>query len=154
MPQFQKSISEFIGGATTTPVKPTDTVLSAMKVLATHADAYDCVLVVDGSALVGVFTERDFLNRVCARKLDPAKTSMEDVMTGNPFTLSSTDCITYAINQMAVGGFRNIPIVDDSDNPVAVLTARHVMKHMDQAFAAVSEATGPEWDEWHDIGGG
>ena len=154
MQQIQKTISEFIEHDTTTPVGPDDTVLMAMDVLAEHADDYDCVLVVDEGKLVGVFTERDFLGRVAAAKLDPATTPMRDVMTSSAVTLTPTDSITYAINEMAVGGFRNIPIVDDDGTPLAVLTVRDVMKHLDDLFAEVADAEGPEWNEWHDIGGG
>ncbi len=154
MQQIQNTISEFIEGGSTSPVAPNDTVLAALGVLANHADDYDCVLVVDDGALVGVFTERDFLSRVSARELDPGTTTMGEVMTTEPFTLSPSDNITFAINQMAVGGFRNIPIVDDAGIPIAVLTVRDVMRHLDGLFAEVAEAAGAEWDEWHDIGGG
>jgi CBS domain-containing protein len=39
------------------------------------------VSVMDGERLVGIFSERDVINRVVARKLDPATTPVASVMT-------------------------------------------------------------------------
>jgi len=39
------------------------------------------VVVLDGDVLVGVFSERDVVQRVVNRGPDPARTTMEDVMT-------------------------------------------------------------------------
>ena len=44
-------------------------------------------LVVDGTRLVGIFTERDALYRVLAAGRDPASTGIGDVMTPQPQTM-------------------------------------------------------------------
>jgi len=45
------------------------------------------MMVVEGGVLVGVFTERDALNRVVAEGRDPQATALGDVMTKSPRTL-------------------------------------------------------------------
>ena len=78
-------------------------------------------------------------------------------MTPNPVTLRTDDCISYAINKMAVGGFRNVPIVDAGGTPVAMLDTRDVIAHLSDLFDALAEQRterGDDDGEWDDIGGG
>src|SRR4051812_20215449 len=77
-------------------------------------EAHDCVLVMQDGLLAGIFTSRDFLNRIAAVRADPGAIVLGDVMTRMPRTLRPRDPVAFAINWMAVEGFRNVPIVDDS----------------------------------------
>ena len=47
-------------------------------------EAYDCVLVMRGDALAGIFTSRDFLNRIAAVRADPSEVALGEVMTPAP----------------------------------------------------------------------
>jgi CBS domain-containing protein len=98
------------------------------------------VLIVDGSALAGIFTSRDFLNRVAALRKDPQQLALGDVMTRSPRTLRPRDGVAFAINWMAVEGFRNVPIVDDDGAILGVLTVWDVMRHLGDMFDEI-EAT-------------
>jgi CBS domain-containing protein len=70
------------------------------------------VAVVDDSGrLVGVFTGRDAVGRVLARRRNPATTPLADVMTGNPQTLSPEQTAIDALRLMWDGGFRHLPLV-------------------------------------------
>jgi CBS domain-containing protein len=97
-------------------------------------EVYDCVLVMRGDALAGIFTSRDFLNRVAAVRADPAALMLGDVMTPTPRTLRPRDPVAFAINWMAVEGFRNVPILDDSGEVLGVLTVWDVMRHLEAIF--------------------
>ena len=77
-------------------------------------EVHDCVLVTQNGQLAGIFTSRDFLNRVAAVRADPAALVLGDVMTSAPRTLRPRDPVVFAINWMAVEGFRNVPILDDA----------------------------------------
>lgn len=61
-------------------------VLEAVRVMAAHE--VGLVGVLDGNRLVGIFSERDVVRRVVARRLDPAFTWVCDAMTT---TLVSAD---------------------------------------------------------------
>jgi CBS domain-containing protein len=100
-------------------------------------DAHDCVLIVDGTSLAGIFTSRDFLNRVAAVRRDPRDVLLGDVMTAAPKTLRPRDDVVFAINWMAIEGFRNVPIVDDEANVLGVLTVWDVMRHLDEMFEEI-----------------
>ena len=92
-----------------------------------HANGTDCVLIVDGERLVGIFTDRDAVLKVAGR---PAgRRPIADLMTHDPVVLRHDDTIAVAINKMAVGGFRHIPIVENG-RPTGVVTARDVFRHL------------------------
>jgi CBS domain-containing protein len=97
-------------------------------------EAHDCVLIVEGTSVAGIFTSRDFLNRVAATRRDPREVLLGDVMTIAPKTLRPRDCIAFAINWMAIEGFRNVPIVDDDGNVLGVLTVWDVMRQLEEVF--------------------
>jgi CBS domain-containing protein len=70
------------------------------------------VLVVDKHArLAGIFTGRDAVCRVLAQGADPSKTTLADVMTLNPTTLSPEQSAVEALRLMWDGGFRHLPLV-------------------------------------------
>jgi len=50
-------------------------------------------------------------------------------MTPDPVVLRRDDPIAVAINKMAVGGFRHVPIVD-AGRPIAVVSAKDVFRHI------------------------
>ncbi len=97
-------------------------------------EAHDCVLVMRGAALAGIFTSRDFLNRVAAVRADPAAIVLGSVMTEAPRTLRPRDPVAFAINWMAIEGFRNVPIVDEAGAVLGVLTVWDVMRHLEAIF--------------------
>ena len=100
------------------PGTPIDEALATMR-----SNGLDGVLVVDGDRLVGIFTERDALLKLAGRPL--AGISVRDVMTPDPVVLRADDSVAVAINKMAVGGFRHIPLVEDG-HPTGIVTARDV----------------------------
>jgi CBS domain-containing protein len=78
---------------------------------------------------VGIFTERDVIRRVVGAGIDLER-PVEEVMTPDPETLSLDDGIAFALNRMAVGGYRNVPIVDDAGRPLALLSQREVVAYL------------------------
>ena len=112
-------------------------------------EAHDCVLVFDGDAriqpppLAGIFTSRDFLYRVAANRRDPSSLRLGDVMTATPRTLRPRDGVAFAINWMAIEGFRNVPIVDDAGTVLGVLTVWGVMRHLGDVFEEIDATPRP-----------
>lgn len=92
-----------------------------------RAEGVDCLLVTEGGALVGIFTDRDAILKVAGRGIDDL--TIGDVMTHDPVILRSGDPVAVAIHKMAVGGFRHVPIVKGGV-PVGVVSARDVFRHL------------------------
>jgi CBS domain-containing protein len=88
------------------------------------------VMIVDEGQLVGVFSERDVLVKVAGSGLDTGSIAVADLMTRNPQSLRPSDELVYALNQMSVGGFRHVPIVDENRHPVAVVSMRDIVEYI------------------------
>ena len=84
------------------------------------------MMVVDGSVLVGIFTERDALNRVVAEGLDAQTTTLATVMTGNPQVVSPDASFNAALELMHTGRFRHLPVVE-KDRPIGMISVRDAM---------------------------
>jgi CBS domain-containing protein len=87
-----------------------------------------CVLIMDGSDLKGIFTERDLLRRVLAtgRSLD---TPLSEVMTREVVTLDESQEIIIAMRQMQEGGYRHIPILGANGKPRGILSIKRLMSY-------------------------
>ena len=87
-----------------------------------------CVLVVDAAGVLkGIFTERDLLNRVAGRGLDWAACKVADYMTAEPESLRADDRIVWALNLMAVGGYRHVPLTDAQGRATGVVSIKDIV---------------------------
>jgi CBS domain-containing protein len=112
---------------------PQTTVLQAAVLMANkHVGA---VLVVEEERLVGIFTERDAVFRVIARKLDPATTQLADVMTRDPRTISPDKSFGHAMLLMHEQHFRHLPVVENG-KPVGIVSARNALDPDLEEFVA------------------
>ena len=113
-------------------VPPTTSVRDAIQRM--QDQGVGCVLVEAAGELVGIFTERDVLTKVVGAQIDLDTATVGSLMTPEPEALSPDDRVQYALNKMTVGGFRHIPLVDDDNRPVGVVSMRNVVDHMVEVF--------------------
>jgi CBS domain-containing protein len=83
------------------------------------------VLVMEGSDLAGILTERDVLRAVAAGIQD--ETVVADWMTRDPDTMGPDDTTQHAAMLMIHGGFRHMPLVEGSE-VVGMLSIRDLMR--------------------------
>src|ERR1700736_6465670 len=62
--------------------------------------------------VVGIFSERDIMNRVVAVGRMPGTTKISEVMTANPKAISVDETIENCLFLMREFGFRHLPITD------------------------------------------
>ena len=74
---------------------PDSTVLRASEMMARRK--VGAMLVVENDRLAGIFTERDALFRVMAKRLDPGTTTLAEVMTTSPMTVTPDKSFGYAL---------------------------------------------------------
>ncbi len=71
------------------------------------------LIVMDGERLIGIFTERDALNKVLAAGLDPVSTKVSEVMTKDPYCIPPTTTVGEAMELVTKRRFRHLPIVEN-----------------------------------------
>ena len=92
-------------------VKPEDSVLDAIKVMA--SENIGAAIVMSGDRLVGIFSERDYARKVVLKGRSSEKTKVEEIMTANVVCVSprakSRDCMAL----MSEKNIRHLPVVDE-----------------------------------------
>jgi CBS domain-containing protein len=130
-----ESLGEAILGATIRDLEPKPaatlrergTIRAAVQLMLEHR--LGAVLVEREGVPVGIFTERDLMRRVVAAEIGLDR-AIEEVMTPDPETLRLDDSVAFALNRMSVGGFRNVPVVDENGTVVGVVSQREVVDYI------------------------
>ena len=121
----KRTLRQVVTGQTLVSALPDTTVRAAAVAMANQS--VGAILVVDDSGrLIGLFTERDALNRVVARGLDPEQTPLAAVMTDKLQTATPDKTLGHALHLMFEGGFRHLPVVEDG-RPVGMVSARNAL---------------------------
>jgi CBS domain-containing protein len=81
------------------------------------------LLVMEGSSLAGIVTERDVL-RVVGEGKDPKNVSLRDAMTKDVVTIRPDSGIRDAAQIMFEKWFRHLPVTTDSGEVVGVISWR------------------------------
>jgi CBS domain-containing protein len=97
-------------GDTVWSVRPTDTVLSALGVMAEHE--IGAVLVIDGTTLAGLFTERDYARKVVLAGRSSKDSQVRDVMTPHVVCVAPHRSIDECMALMTDKRVRHLPVVD------------------------------------------
>jgi CBS domain-containing protein len=91
--------------------RPGDSVRAVIDLLAQHR--IGAVPVVDGNAIVGIFSERDLVRLMSSYGPEALDRSLDDVMTKSPVTCDSNMAVIAALSLMTQKRIRHLPVVDD-----------------------------------------
>ncbi len=105
----------------------------------------NCALVVSGDQeahIVGIFTERDALERVFPDRDGMLNRPVGDVMTHNPERLRPENPVAWGLNRMLVGDYRHVPIEAEDGHALGVVSVRHILAYLvDQPVSVRSSTT-------------
>jgi CBS domain-containing protein len=121
-----------------TSTRPGSTVQEVCETMVAASVA--AVVVVDEGRLVGIVSARDVVGRVVARRLDPAKTLVSDIMTREVCTASPGASDEAAMEIMDRGGFRHLPLVDAGRRVVGVVSVLDLLRHRVEALDLSSQS--------------
>ena len=85
-----------------------------------------CLLVEKNGKLLGVFSDRDVLNRVALEYEQVKDAPVTDVMTGEPVFVYDSQSAAAALSVMAVSGYRHVPVLDSKQNIVGIISPQRV----------------------------
>ncbi len=101
-------------------VGPDTSVIECVRTMA--GKKIGALIILEGGKLVGIFTERDALNKVLAAGLDPVTTKISAVMTRDPYCVPPTTTIGEAMEVVTQKRFRHLPVVEDG-KVIAVISS-------------------------------
>ena len=84
------------------------------------------IIVTEDEDLNGIVTEKDFLKKIIAKGLDPNKIIIKEIMTSNIKTAHPNQSIFDAFEIMKKGKFRRLPIVDENNKLLGIVTETDV----------------------------
>lgn len=115
-------MSEFQNRTQVLTCGPNDTVYDA--VVSMTYRRCGAIAVTEKEKLVGMFTERDLLARVVGQGRDVESTIIFEVMSSKIETAQPEDSISQCIGRMDHGGFRHMPVIDNEQNLIGMLSQR------------------------------
>ncbi len=128
----REKVSELLPAAGVRVV-PETSVRDSLALMQTHRTG--CVLVCEGSKLLGIFTEQDYLHRVLGPEHDRGR-PVADFMSRDPVTVCATDSVATLVSRIHQGRYRRLPVVDDAGELVGVVTVRNLVHHLAQHYSA------------------
>jgi len=108
-------------------VSPGDSARSLVRTL--KEKRVGSALVVEGKELVGIVTERDVLQKPAKPGLELEELEVKNIMTPSPEFLEENQTICDALNKMAVGNFRHVPIRKKSGD-FSMFSVRDALAHL------------------------
>jgi CBS domain-containing protein len=111
--------------ATITPDTP---VHAAVKALAGMQVA--CLLVEQDGHLVGVFSDRDVLDRVALEYEQVKNRPVGELMTTDPIFVYENDSAAAALSIMAVSGVRHVPVTNIDQKVVGIVSPQRVTEFL------------------------
>ncbi len=116
-------------------LKPQDTVAEAVRRM--QERRIGCVVIAVDGPVLGIFTERDLINRVLTpgRSLD---LPVSAVMTPEPMTVQRKEPIAQAMKRMQKGGYRHLPVVDEHGRPVGMLSVKRIVHYIVEHFPFIA----------------
>jgi CBS domain-containing protein len=114
------------------------TVLEAARFMMEHS--IGALTVLRDGEIVGIFSERDIMNRVVAVGRMPGTTKISEVMTANPKSISVDETIDNCLFLMREFGFRHLPITDGKQLKGLVSLRDILLRYVSQKEAEARRA--------------
>ena len=105
-------------------VTPADSVLTAEQMMADKN--IGLVVVMEGSKLAGVLSERDCARRVFLARKSPESTPVADIMVRNVVTIDAEHTFADCLRLMHKHSIRHLPVVDNG-KVIAVVSIRDLL---------------------------
>jgi CBS domain-containing protein len=113
-------------------VSPSQPLVDAAKRM--RDDDIGALPVIEDGKLVGMITDRDIVVRAVAEKVELARARVRDAMsTTNVIHCRRDDTVEEASRKMAEAQVRRLPVLDDHEHVVGIVSLADLARHEDTA---------------------
>ena len=107
-----KTISQFLdqSNRSVISVGPNATVREALEIMAQHN--IGALLVLDGSVLAGIFSERDYARKVTLKGKNSSELKVSEIMTAKVISIDTRHTIDQCMQIMTDNHIRHLPIMN------------------------------------------
>ena len=106
-------------------IRPDDHVYAALELM--EDKRVGALVVLDGDALVGVISERDFAREMLTADGGPRDMLVSDIMTKDVFTVRPDSNVGDCMSMMTDKRIRHLPVIDDEGQLVGVISIGDVV---------------------------
>ena len=106
-------------------IAPTASVLDAIKLMAEKG--IGALIVLDGDALAGIVTERDYARKVILKGRGSHETPVKDIMSTDVLTTSADQTVDTCMNLMTDRRIRHLPVVD-GESVIGIISIGDLVK--------------------------
>jgi CBS domain-containing protein len=106
-------------------VRPEDSVFTALELLARYE--VGALMVMEGTRLVGVFSERDYTRKIALQGRSSQDTTVAEIMTSNVVTVTPSTRTRACMALMRDKRIRHLPVVD-GDKVLGMVSIRDLME--------------------------
>jgi CBS domain-containing protein len=121
------------------------------KLMRTH-HVGDVIIVEEraGAAIpIGIVTDRDLVMEILAQELAPDAVTAGDIMSYEMLTVRESDGIWDALQQMRTKGVRRVPVVNDKNALVGIVTLDDMLELLTDELAELAKTIRREQQREH-----
>ncbi|MCU0754760.1 MAG: CBS domain-containing protein [Xanthomonadales bacterium] len=108
-------------------VAPQDSVYEAVRRMSEYG--IGALVVLDGEALAGIVSERDYARKVVLQGRQSKETPVADIMTRNVYTATPTQTVRDCMKLMTERKIRHLPVVD-GERVIGMLSIGDLVKQI------------------------
>ncbi len=97
------------------------------------------ILIMEGSHVAGIFTERDYLRRIVLRGRSSKTTKVEEVMTGDVLSVTPSQTVDRCLSIMTQQKCRHLPVLDDEGELTGIVSIGDCVRELSQVARAQVE---------------
>ncbi len=107
-------------------IKPYLSVKEAAKIM--REKDVGSLIIEHNNFLLGILTEQGIVHKIVSRGKDPEETKVEDIMKSQIVTVKPNDNIDYAMSLMITRNIRQLPVVDENNKLIGIITRNDIVK--------------------------
>jgi len=96
------------------------------------------LIIEENNLLKGILTEKDLVEKIIAKGLDPKKIKAKDIMVKDVLTIEPTIDVMQAMKIMTEKNIRRLPVVEN-DKLIGLLTVKDILRIQPELFDLIIE---------------